>query len=353
MSLDPYVSLSASKVVNKIGRFQLSLPTSFDLSVLRRDLVVQVWLTTSGGYPLLWNSYFVRRWKPMWEQGRESIMVWGPDAKDILRRRHVIAYEGTADALFTDYADDVMRELVRDAKSDGIDPPDAGTRVLPDLTVGSDRSVGPIVSCEVAWMPLLTLSGSGALPLLAKLAAEEGTPVFFDVVPDTIGSDAVSYRFETEVVQPMLDVSDRVVFSGDQGTLSGPYWEFDATNEANYVYVGGAGEGVERIVQQVYDAPRYGESAWNRCELFVDASSEEDINVLDGMGQDALQVGKPLERLGGIPLDAPGLGFGAHWDVGYRVGAKYRTVERTPYVSAATVRAVAQGTSVQAVLTYN
>ena len=47
MSLDPFVSLSASMVVNKIGRFQLSLPTSFDLSVLRRDLVVQVWLTTS------------------------------------------------------------------------------------------------------------------------------------------------------------------------------------------------------------------------------------------------------------------------------------------------------------------
>ena len=320
--LDNAVWFSATRVVNGIGTFSMSLPPSFDASLLAPDRMVQVWRAPEGGRLSLWRVYFVRKWRFLTQGSRQVLLLWGRDGNDLLRRRIAAAFTDEAESEKTDFADDMMKEIVTEALADGVAPtPDAGTRAWPDLSVQADLGIGPTLTRSFAWQRLDRLMSA-----IGQAAREAGTEVFFDIVPVVAGSDSISFEFRTYTGQPGADRAG-VVFDQERGNLKEPSLEFDYTNEVNYVYGGGQGQESEREVQQSYDAVRYSISQWNRCEGFVNASSQAEADGVREMARSAVEAGRPRRRFGAIPVDTEGTRFGRDWDHGDRVTARYRGFE--------------------------
>jgi len=207
--LDGVAWWAATRQVNAIGNFTMGLPSSFDTRLIEADRMVQVWRASQGGQLGLWRVYLVRWWRWEMQDSDEIFTIGGPDCNDLLRRRIVAAYSASSQAHKTDYADDMMKEVVSEALSDSAEPtPDAGTRVWGDLSVQADLGDGPTLTKSFAWRSLLLPSGGGVLTSIAQAAREAGCEVFFDVVPDIVSSTSITFEFRTCTGQPGCDVVD-------------------------------------------------------------------------------------------------------------------------------------------------
>lgn len=352
--LDYILGLTVSKADQRIAWFSLNVPVSFNLDLIRPDNMLQVWRAPMGGKLSLWQVYFFRKWTFATEGFRETILLEGPDIKDLLRRRIVAAYTGSAQASKTDFADDMMKEVVTQSMANGVTPiPAAGTRVWSNLSVAADTSSGPTISKDFPFDSLLTSSGNGVMPTLAKAAREAGTEVFFDIVPNVVSTNSITFQFQTKIGQLGQDVSDRVIFSQDRGNLQDPSLTYDYSEEENYIYAGGQGEEENRNVQQVYDSTRYATSIWNRCEGFADARNQTTDNGVREAGRARLEEGRPKINFSASLLDTEGTRFGLDWDYGYMVKTRYKNIEFSSIVRAVTISVDSNGEKIQAKADYN
>lgn len=328
--LDNIFTLRCTRVVNGIGWCRLVVPRAFDPTLIRPDYMIQVWRQPRGGTLGLWRIYFLRKWRFQTVGNERFIQLEGPGLNDLLRRRIVAYYAGSAQSKKADIAaDDMLKEVATESIADGTNPaPAAGTRVWGNLSIAPDTSDGPVITKSFPWSFLLTPNGGGALPLISKAARAAGTEVFFDVVPDVISSSSVSLQFRTYTGQRGADRTvSGTLFSDEQGNLEDPFLEFDHSQEQNYIYGGGQGQGAARNIQQVSDSDRYNQSQWNRCEGFADARNATTDDGVRESARAQMEEGRPRKRIGGTPLDVEGSRFGVDWEFGDRVRARYENEE--------------------------
>lgn len=352
--LKEFLSLTATRALNQIGNLSLYVPASFDQALLRPDRMIQLWRRPTGGRRGLWRVFFIRAWEFADVDGKKSVLIEGPDQNELLRRRIVAAYTGSDPARKTGLeADDMMKEVVSEALLDTAEPvPTAGTRAWSSFSVQSDLTLGPVISRSFPFEKLLTTSGSGVLPEIAKAAKEAGTEVWFDVVP-VLGASSISFQFQTFTRQPGMDVTDRVVFSEETSNLKNARLRYDYTEEENYIYSGGKGEGSARNVQQVYDTTRYSQSQWGRIEGFINASGQADDNdEVEAIGNTRLWEGRPRIRFSGDFIDTQAARFGLDWDLGYKVKTRYRNIEFDSIVRAVSITATPRSEEVKVRVDY-
>lgn len=335
--LSNILSLEASKVDGKIGAFRATLPLSFNPDLIAPDRLIQIWRQPEGGLLGLWGVYLLREWEFSTQGSRQMLEIGGPDMKDLLARRIVAHYAGSSNASKTDNADNIIKAIVRDAIANGSNPaPTAGTRVWSNLSVEADVGLGPTLTWSFPWDYLLTNSG-GILVELQKASREAGTEVFFDIVPNVVSTNSITFQFVTKIGQPGQDVSDRVTFDQGSGNMKNPRRRESHRQEKNYIYAGGQGEKSTRNIQQVYDSARYGQSIWGRCEGFADARDQSTDNGVREVGRAALEDGRPTVTFTAQPVDTESTRFGIDWDFGYRVGAKYLAWQFNCIIRAATI----------------
>lgn len=335
--LTTFLSLEASRVVNQMGFFNVTMPLSFDINLIQPDRMVQLWRAPRGGRLALWRVYFIRKWEFSTIGSDQLVSFGGPDVNDLLRRRIVAAFTGSAESAKTDLADDMMKEIVTESLADGVAPtPDTGTRVWTDLSIAGDLGLGPSITKSFPFKKLLTTSGQGVLPNLAKAAKEAGTEVFFDIVPNVITSSSSSFQFQTFTGQPGQDHTSRVVFAAIRNNMADPSLKYDYTEEENYIYSGGQGEEADREIVQVSDSDRYGISQWARIEGFADGRNQTGDGVREA-GRDKLNVGRPKRRFSARPLDVAGTRFGHDWDFGDKVTARYLDIEFETIIKAVSI----------------
>lgn len=371
MPLNNLQEFAATKVVNGMGAFAGSLQTEsvntsdpeayyyynlypgFNLiRDIKKNLIIKVWMGVGGQGWRLWNTYFVTRWG--WKQdndGGEVFSLGGYDQNHLLTRRVVAAYGGESESTMTDYADDMMKAVVTDSMEDDASPaPSAGTRAWGDLSVAGDVSAGPSITLEFAWKPLLTVSGSGVIPQIAKAARENGTDVFWSIVPNTISTSAITYQFRTYTGQPGNDLTSgqgKVLFSADDGTLANWELSYDYSEEVNYVWGFGQGDKSNQTVKQVYDADRYNQSYWGLCEGAVNARSSDDDDSAESEAYEALEEGRPDIKLSGKPIATWRQQFGKHYNVGDKVRAKAKGREFDAIVWSAAVGVNEDGETIE------
>jgi len=346
------LALSASKVVNGIGEFTWIAPPSFNRTIVQPDQMLQVWYEPFGGIRKLWNVYFLRRFR----YRSKGFEFGGCDLNGLLWRRIVAAYAGSSEAQKSAMAaDDMMKEVVRESLLDTAAPvPTFGTRAWANLTVQADDSLGPTISKAFAFEKLMTFDGGGVLPGLARAAAQAGTEVFYGIRPRVVGSSSIDFEFWTSIGQPGQDVSETVVFDQDSGNLLDPDLDIDYSREENYIYATGQGTEVNRDVQQVWDAPRIGQSIWGRAEGEADSRNQGNSNSVIASGNSRLWEGQPKIRFTGKPMDTEGTTFTKHWDVGDLVTTRYEVIEFSSIIRAATLSVDDSGrVSVDARLDYN
>ena len=337
--LSNILSLEASRVDGGVGSLGALLPLSFDPDLLAPDRLIQLWRQPAGGRLGLWNVYLLLEWEFSTQGSDQMLEIGGPDMKDLLGRRIVAAYSGSSQASKTDQADDMMKAIVREALLDSAAPtPIAGTRVWSNLSVAPDEGIGPLLTRSFSWDYLLTSDGSGILAELQKASREAGTEVFFDIVPNVVTANSITFQFVTKTDQPGQDVSDQVTFDQAGGNIREPHLRYNYRREKNYIYAAGPGEETDRNVQQVFDDTRYSQSIWGRHEGFADARNQpDDDNAVREVGRAELEEGRPRIAFAAQPVDTEGTRFGIEWDFGYKVGAKYLNRQFNTVIRATTI----------------
>lgn len=348
------VECTVTRAVSDVGKFTLKIPISaIPLHLIRPDNMFQFWRASVGGQLKLWRVYFIRRWVFEMSGSDEYVTMAGPDTNELLRRRVVAAYQKSTQSKKTGLADNLMKAYLRDALSNAIPPtPTAGTRAWPNLTVQADVGLGPSVERSLPWHNLFTSASNGVIAVLAKTSREAGNEVFFDIVPKEVSNNRITFEFRTSINQPGADVTDSVTFDTLFGNMQNPKLEFDYSDEENYIYSIGQGEGIHQKVVQVYDAARYSQSLWGRCEGVADGSQEGTTAALTAAGRSAVSAGRPKISFTASALDTDATRFGLDWDVGYRVLAKYRGLEFKSLIRAVSIQINQGGETVQARLDY-
>jgi len=313
---------SFSKTINAIGGMSMQLPVTFPLDLLGRDRLVQVWRDGA-----LFSVYFVRRWIVSNAGQSRTLVIYGRDANDLLRRRNVIAYSGEAGATASnEAADDLMKRLVTSSISDGVTPtPSLGyTRQLPRLSVQGNATQGPQVSLSFPFKKLLTSSGGGVLSQIADRARAARTEVFFSIVPFVVTGSNITFQFRTAINQPGSDLRNNgIVFSLDNRNLSEPSLEFDYEEEYSYVWAAGQGQTTDRDVREAVATDRINASIWAYSETVKDARQQSPGDETESVAEAELVASAPRIAFSGVPLSVAGSRFGVDWNWGDRVRVRY------------------------------
>jgi hypothetical protein len=327
--LDNLIGFDIVKVVNDVSYCSVTLPGNFNETYQTQvgvDYMIEFWRSPAQGAMTLENVFFVR--EIYYEEdikGNDIIILAGPDGNDLLDRRIVAYAAGGSESDKTDNADDMMKEIV--AENLGSSATDSD-RDLTDLnfTVAGDVTGGPSITKGFAWRNVLK-----TLKEIAYSSAENGTDLYFDVVPIVISSSEIGFEFRTYTDQPgqdrTYDTNNPVVFSKEWGNLANPILLYDYTKEANFVYGGGQGEGTDRTISEQSDTTRIGASVWNRREKFADARNEATSNGVANKAEEVLNENKPFKRFTGQLLDTPQARYGVDWFFGDKVEISYRGIQ--------------------------
>lgn len=315
-----------SKVANDVGACTLVLPGNFDISMLAPDRRIEIW--RDGG---LENVYFLRYIRDVTEEnGRRRFEIMGYDPNYILNSRIVAYAAGSTYANKTDQADDMMKAVVRENLS-SLALTAARRLSSTYFAVELDLSLGPSETITFAYANVLS-----ALQEIAKAAYEDGTPVYFAVVPVT----TTQFEFRTYINQPGTDhtypsSNPPVIMSIETGHLIEASFTQDWSHEVTYVYAGGQGDGAARTVISAEDATRSGRSIFGRREAFKDARNDSTDNGVATQANARLKEGRPILRL--TPR-LSGRGYGSEWSWGDKVSINYQNQQKDVVITGIKVK---------------
>jgi len=331
------------RVQNNIGWFTVTASDEFDERWPHTDRLIEFWRQPVGGENKLLAVGLTRYWQ--WENldGRELLRFGGPDQVELLKRRIIAYFSGEAESDKTGPADDVIKAIVSENMGP-LAPNDAHGRPrrypAANFTVQPDFGDGHNITRQFSWRNVLPV-----IQELADESAERGTPLFFDNVP--IGPAQFDFQTWTGVRgmdRSILSGIAPVVFSLEAGNLANPSLRFDYTEEINYVWGGGQGEGPGRDMDPENDQVREHLTIWNKREAFQDAREEA---THAGVGHKAflrMQAGLPKVIFSGELLDTPQSRFGVDWDYGDKVTVRYRGMEFSGRVNSFAISVDENGT---------
>jgi hypothetical protein len=326
--LDNIVNLEMVRTVNAMGACRVTLPGTFDQSLIGLDSMVEFWRAPVGGKLVLETVFFIRQISYTEDiSGNDVVVIEGPDANDLLNRRIVAYAAGTSQADKSDYADDMLKEIVDENLGSSATDSDRDLSGL-EFTIAADVSRALGIEKGFSYREMMPL-----LQDIADMSSEGGIDLYFDVVPKIISTTQIGFEFQTFVDQRgrdrTYDSGNPVVFGKEWGNLYQPRLNYDYTYEWNYVYAGGQGEKADRIIEERSDSERIGASVWNRREKFVDC---RDIATSDGAlyrAEQKLKEGQPIFKFTASLLDTEQARYGLDWKFGDKVVIAYRGIQMT------------------------
>jgi hypothetical protein len=336
--LDQYVQATYAKATNSVGGYSIMLPNPFDSSLLAIDQRVQFWRKPTSGAAYIDFQGFVRKFVRKTDARMVStIIVSGPDMNDLLRRRIVAYYAGSAQSSMTDQADDMMKEIVRDnLAGDAVAARDITSY---GFSVQANLTAAPSITKAFSWHNVLAV-----LQDIAKASVTAGTYLYFDIVPTT----DTAFEFRTYIDQRG---ADRTYPDGASPVIIGQQWQnlrvptltHNWLEERNYIYGGGQGEKSNRNIQEVSDATRIGVSVYGRREGFREATDRETDAGVEAAAQAELQLRAPTIGFTGQILDTGATRYGLDWGFGDKVTVQHRGFSFDAWVNAVKVSVQSSG----------
>lgn len=340
---DSAVSFEYTQVINNVGSFKLTLPGAFDRRVLRRDNRVLFWRRPVGGAQSIAFMGLIRLVRTRLDRlGNTIYVVEGKSLEYLLTARVVAYYAGHARAEQTDQADDLMKAVV--SQNLGSSATTGGGRKVNGalsstyFSVQGDAAAGPSISKAFSYRNVLDV-----LRELADAARTAGTEVYFGMVP----TSESTFEFRTKTGQWGQDrrssQANGLTFGPDYGNMGQAELIEDATDEVNYAFGLGQGEGSAREIQTSTDTTRTGYSLWAVREGKVDARGEATAAAVLDAADAFLVKWRPYQLFTAELLSVPGYVYGKDWNFGDRVTIAFDGRQTDALIRAVTVSVDDQG----------
>jgi len=336
---------------NEAGVLVFTLPPTFDDRLLAIDSPIEVYRAYgSDGFSLEGETAFLIRAVEVSKQedGSEYIQVTAFSAAEILCRRIVAYYSGTSYAEKTsDPFDSMMSEIVWEnfgpgaSYAEGYGDPARNLEPWFTVNMGVSFSVGPSypVSKAMAWRQVCA-----TLREIVEEVRAQGQYASFDVIRVAPAKFEFRIYIGARGIDHSSDAALPVVVSENRYNLLEPNLLFDWSDEYNYIYGTGRGEGEDRVIQEAYDLNRINISPFNRREYNRDARQAETEATVMAEARYMLEKSRPKRIFTGKIGQTEGCIYGVHWKWGDIVTAEYKGYSMDCHVDAVTVAVDENGT---------
>jgi hypothetical protein len=322
------ISGSYTLVQNDYGVAVMTFPEElFDRTQLEVDAILEIERKPTGltSYVQEWQG-FIRKWsyvdKP---DGTVNVIVTAHHCNELLRRRDIAYRSHLPQAEKTGPADDIMKAYVRENASN-LAPVDEAGRARDfgsEFVVEADAGLGPEVSRQGSFKDLLQVLQQISESTIPK----DGNNIYFGMEYGRSGGLA-TFTFKTYVDQvgtdrTVTDGSSPVIFSKARENLKDATYTVDWSEEWNYIWGLGPGEGSTRIIDPEKDVPRHTLTKWSRRENYQDARGETTQLGVAIKAFERLQKERPRELFSGQLIDTPQHPYGSEWFFGDKVTAEF------------------------------
>lgn len=330
--IEQFSDLSFAKAFGSVGRFEMVVPsTPANRFLVLPEYTIQIWRAPQGSLSKLQYVGFIRTITFTEYNKNEVIVISGEDGNSLLKSRIIAYASNTTESSKSGAIDNQMKEVVREnLGADATDP--ARDLSSSGLEVDVDYSLAPVKYSKHAWDSVIE-----TLNDLADMSANFGTPLFFEIAPK-INTRSVGWRFRTSINVLGADRSsgsmNPTIFSKENGNLENPELTYDFSNEANYIYVGGEGQGEERKIEEIEDSARVNRTPFSRKERFVDFRNMPSDEALSAKAGAELNNGLPSIRFVGSLKDTPQTIYGVDWEYGDKITISYQGISFDAWINA-------------------
>lgn len=308
-----------------IGVLEMTLPTGFDTSLLRRDGRIGAWRSIDGRPAYLDNNAIFLI--STLASSSAGTFVRAYHATQLMARRIVAYYAGssytdktgTADNLIKAYWDEnagsSSEVLIRDG-------PILFTDWSALVSRQADLSLGISVDKAAARRNLLEVAKE-----LAEASTAAGTYLTFEIMAPTESTLELRTYTTARGVDRRASTANPVILSEARGNLEQATLTVDWHDMATMIVVGGSGEKVNRLVlasPELTEAPTIliG-SPFARIERFLDMSNVDSLSALDDEGHAELRNARARTILTGTLIETPSAVRGIHFDLGDIITAEH------------------------------
>lgn len=297
-----------------IGALELTLPTSFDTNLLRRDGRLGVWRSVAGRPPALDNGaiYLLSAI----ETTSAETKITAHHATSLLKRRIVAYWADSSYSSKVGPADDLIKAFARENLGSSIvgadrDGNDFMADVSAYLSIQGDLGQGVIMSKAAARRNLHEVATE-----LAEESIGWGTYLTFEVFAPTERTLQLRTYTGQRGVDRRAGTADPVILGEARGNLEQVRVTRDYTDEATFVIAGGAGEQQQRLIQTAASFDRMAISPFGRIERFADFSNVTSTPGLRDDAEGVLWNARPRLTFQGKYIQTPDTIRGLDFDLG-------------------------------------
>lgn len=214
--------------------------------------------------------------------GSVILNFYGTGYTDLLKRRVVVPPDGEEYSAKTGASETIIKSFVNESMVATVVP----ERVFPHVSVEGSLGRGNIVTYNARYTILLSV---------CEAIAEDGDIDFGMVWGDEVG-EAIFRAQPIWGEDKTLGTANQVIFDVEKGNMVIPILSLNSSAEQNYAYVGGEGQGIDRVIQEVANAEAIAKSPWGRKEVWVDGRQQNDTTGLIVLGNDELYKRRSKEN---------------------------------------------------------
>lgn len=310
--------------VGNVGALRLTLPATFDDSLLLLDGRIGVWRSINGRPPTLDGEtvFFIRTW----EYTDETTTVTAYSANHLLTRRIIDYFSGTSYSSKTTAtpAGNLIKSFVSENMLAGIVGADRqGVETQADISAyfsnQANLSDGQSIAMQCAWRNLMDVTRE-----IADASTFAGTYLAYDIVAPT--EDTLQLRTYATVrgVDHRVGSARPVILSPETGSLANCRLIIDRSEEVTFAVAGGGNVGTNRLVRTAIDTTRIAESPFNRIEKFGDYNNITDPGALQDIADAMVRAGRPRIEFFADVVETDGATRGIHYDYGDMLTAAFR-----------------------------
>lgn len=187
-------------------------------------------------------------------------------------------------------------------------------REMPGVTIEADGGRGNYMTQNIRYINLQSVVES---------VARDGGLDFGFVGSDPPGNFQFQARPRWGTDRRPTSGNPPTVFDIFMNNMEIPIYTRNYSEEKNYVYMGGAGEGVNRVIQEVSYPDAVAISPWGRKESFADARQEDTTSGLISDGYAYLEENKAKIDLTFNVRQTAGMRWLRNWELGDYIAARY------------------------------